>query len=163
MINPDVKFRKATIDDIKLITAIERDIKNVSKLIQWDDHKHINNINDPDFYYLLLFTKNNFEDFAILKGINSECRTIEIVRVAVKNEGNGYGKILIRKILKYVFEQINSNRVWLDVYADNISAFNFYKKNGFIYESTIQNELTKSLHIMSITKNEYNITHYKNE
>ncbi|HXK33167.1 MAG TPA: GNAT family protein [Dehalococcoidia bacterium] len=49
---------------------------------------------------------------------------------------NGYGSDALRLMLRFAFEEMNLNRVQLDVYAENARARAAYRKVGFVEEGT---------------------------
>lgn len=51
-----------------------------------------------------------------------------------ENWGKGYGSEAIRQMVAYGFENLNLNRIYLDVAEGNRSAITSYKKNGFSEE-----------------------------
>lgn len=63
-------------------------------------------------------------------------------------------------ILKYAFETLNLNKVYLGVNEANVKAVNFYKKNKFIYEGKMRAEIFRENKYfdsirMSILRKEY--------
>jgi diamine N-acetyltransferase len=65
--------------------------------------------------------------------IHAQCGEYAIA-LRTKAQGKGAGRYATEEILKFAFEQLGLNRVYLNVLSDNIHAINFYKKIGFIYE-----------------------------
>ena len=49
-------------------------------------------------------------------------------------QGHGIGQEAGKQILKYAFDELNLNRVFLRVLAENEHAINCYKKIGFVQE-----------------------------
>ena len=48
--------------------------------------------------------------------------------------GHGYGTDATRALVRFGFEEMNLNRIWLTVYADNPRAIRCYEKVGFVRE-----------------------------
>ena len=75
-------------------------------------------------------------------------------------QGIGAGRFATFEILKFAFEHLKLERVYLNVLAENKHAIHFYKKFGFIYEGefyhhiSIKGEL-KSLKWFRMMKFEY--------
>jgi diamine N-acetyltransferase len=64
-------------------------------------------------------------------------RKAEIGRVLVASpddKNKGYGFEMLDLLLKYSFEHLNLNRLYLEVFAENHIAIEFYQKAGFIKE-----------------------------
>ena len=55
--------------------------------------------------------------------------------------GKGIGKEACRMLVKYAFDRLNANRVWLGVSEDNIRALKCYIDCGFKYEGRLVEEL----------------------
>lgn len=54
--------------------------------------------------------------------------------------GKGYGTEAAKQLLKIAFTELNLNRVYLTVLANNIGAIKSYKKAGFIIEGTLKSD-----------------------
>lgn len=80
----------------------------------------------------------------------------------------GYGTEAMRLLVKFGFESLNLNRIWLDVFESNPRAIRVYEKVGFTKEGCKRQEVFKDgqyhdLYFMSILRSEYEAqksTHY---
>ena len=54
------------------------------------------------------------------------------------NRHQGYGQAAIRQILQLAFSDLNLNRVYLEVLADNVAAIKAYEKCGFELEGRLK-------------------------
>jgi len=54
--------------------------------------------------------------------------------------GKGYSTKATFKILKYAFEVLMLNRVYLTVFSDNLAAIKSYEKSGFIKEGILKED-----------------------
>ncbi|WP_084170109.1 GNAT family N-acetyltransferase [Paraburkholderia ferrariae] len=52
----------------------------------------------------------------------------------------GYGMIALRETLRYGFDELNLNRIYLQVFRDNSAAISLYKKVGFVDEGTLRSD-----------------------
>ncbi len=75
-----------------------------------------------------------------LHGIDWKNRHAElgIVIGAKSHWGQGYGSDAIRTLLRLAFEEMNLNRIFLHVDADNLRAIRCYEKCGFQTEGTMR-------------------------
>lgn len=64
------------------------------------------------------------------------CATFGIVLGEKAYWDQGYGTDATRTILRFAFEELNLNRVGLEVLAENARAQRCYEKAGFCYEGT---------------------------
>lgn len=74
--------------------------------------------------------------------------------------GRGYGTDAARVILHFAFDELNLNRVELDVYDFNPRAIRSYEKVGFVHEVTRREALFRGgeyhdVHRMGILQNEW--------
>ena len=74
--------------------------------------------------------------------------------------GKGIAGEATEYILRYAFETINLNRVWLGVSEPNVKAVKFYEKAGFAREGVLRDEIFKEGRYfnsirMSMLKKEY--------
>ena len=75
--------------------------------------------------------------------------------------GKGFGKEATILILKYAFEELNLNRIFLTVRNDNEKAINLYKKLGFTQEGILRKSIYKNnkyidMVVFSILRDEFN-------
>lgn len=78
----------------------------------------------------------------------------------VSYRGKGYGTEAVQLLLSHAFSDINLERVYLHVFAENHNAIAVYKKTGFIQEGILRkaayiNGLYQDILIMGILKEEF--------
>ncbi|MBA3664214.1 MAG: GNAT family N-acetyltransferase [Bacteroidetes bacterium] len=74
--------------------------------------------------------------------------------------GKGYGSQAVQLLLHYGFENLNLQRIYLNVFADNIRAYKSYRKNGFAEEGHLRRaayigDRFVDVKVMSILKEEF--------
>ena len=127
--------------------------------------KHIDHINNDDSRY----------DFAICLNSNDEMigelsildidevnkkAGFRISMAAISLTGKGYGTEAIKIVLRFVFEQLQLNRLQLEVFSHNIRGISAYEKVGFVKEGIlrqsiyIDNRYSDEI-IMAILKSDY--------
>ena len=77
-----------------------------------------------------------------------------------KYQHKGHGRNCLNILLKYCFEELNMNRVWLLVASFNVNAIELYKKTGLIVEGKQRERLYRNGNyhdylMMSILRAEY--------
>jgi RimJ/RimL family protein N-acetyltransferase len=155
----DFQLIKTTILDLNFIVSLENE--NLSFISPNSKKEHIDLIIDKNISHLILKSTNNtLLGFVILAGLENENRSIEFRRIVINKKGKGFGRMAIKKIKKYCFENLNCQRLWLDVLEDNERAKHLYKSEGFQEEGTLRDTVIidgkfKSLIIMAILHNEY--------
>jgi RimJ/RimL family protein N-acetyltransferase len=55
-----------------------------------------------------------------------------------ENRGNGYGTQALKLVTDFGWRDLNLNRIWLRVFADNARAIRAYKKAGFMEEGVMR-------------------------
>jgi len=55
-----------------------------------------------------------------------------------RQTGHGYATEAVARLTQYVFQELNANRVYLDVAADNHSSLKLAKRLGFVREGTLK-------------------------
>ncbi|MFD3157760.1 GNAT family N-acetyltransferase [Haloimpatiens sp. FM7330] len=92
--------------------------------------------------------KNSIADIGIFIG-NGEFRE------------KGYGTDAVKALIKFIFNEMNLNKIKLNVYSFNKRAIKCYEKCGFKVEGTLRQEIFREgkyhdEYIMSILRCEYN-------
>jgi len=74
--------------------------------------------------------------------------------------GKGYGSDAMKVLVRFIFEQMNVNKIKLFVYSFNERAVRSYEKCGFVKEGVLRQEIFRDgkyhdEYVMSILKDEY--------
>lgn len=157
-----ITFRHTELKDLDFVCSVEADDENIRFIIPWSKEKHEKALENTDILHLIIEdTKEKHPvGYMIIAGLENPNLSIELVRITIKDKGNGYGKESFKLIKNWVFTKCNANRLWLDVKVDNLRALHLYKKQGFVIEGTLRECIKndkgfESLHIMSILKSEF--------
>lgn len=147
--------------DLSSVISMENDNENSQFIFPNTKDEHYNLMIDKNIKHLILKSENDETiGFVILAGLKEKNRSIEFRRIVIKQKGKGYGRMAIKKLKQYCFDELNCHRLWLDVLEMNKRARYLYQSEGFKEEGKlrdcilIKNEF-KSLIVMSILKNEY--------
>ena len=134
---PVVLTRAATEADIAWIVSQERRPDFAAFIHCWPAEQHARNLADADKLYLIgQDDAGERLAFVILAGLGSQPRNVELVRMGVARPGTGIGKPLLASVLETVFDKLGANRLWLDVFDDNMRARRVYQAVGFREEGT---------------------------
>lgn len=96
-----------------------------------------------------------------LKNVDWDARVAEYaISMRTKAQGKGLATKATREILRYAFEDLGLNRVFLNVLSDNVKAIHLYEKCGFQYEGLFKNHVNirgekKSLIWYAVMKDEW--------
>jgi len=145
---------------LDLISSIEKN--NSSFVFVWSKERHMEAITRMDELHISIINANGSElvGYIILGGVGGEDRALEFRRMAIADQGKGYGRISVRFIKKYCFEVLKYHRLWLDAYTDNERAINLYASEGFFKEGLLRDckkfgDVYRSMVVMSMLENEY--------
>ncbi len=153
-------LRRARRDDLAFILTLEQRCAGLGFLGTDDEELHAERMDCPDTAYLVIMHGGQPSGFAILCGLTSVNRSIEVKRVAVSQPGQGIGREALRQIMSKSFVDLAAHRLWLDVYTDNERARRTYRALGFVEEGTMrdciwQGGKFRSLVLMSMLESEY--------
>ncbi|MGH4118331.1 GNAT family N-acetyltransferase [Clostridium sp.] len=132
-----------------ILDAIEEDIENIIKLESHKDNQdfvwsgtfeeHKAEIYDKN--HLLFVFKQKYDNliigFALIR-LDFKSEIFELRRIAISHKGIGYGKEALAALLKYAFEELKSNRFWLDVYPDNVIGIKLYERMGMYCDGVLR-------------------------
>ncbi|MDF2675882.1 MAG: family N-acetyltransferase [Bacillota bacterium] len=148
-------------EDIEIIMEMENHKDNKDFVCKGTYKEHLAEINDDCF---LLFVIKNKEDNSIigfaLNKLDFKSNIFELRRIVISKKGMGYGKEVMNALIKYAFEERNMNRLWLDVYPDNVIGIKLYENIGMHCDGILrQNYKSERGYldqiIYSILKSEY--------
>lgn len=120
-------------------------------------------MHDPTWHHFIVrpINDNTPIGVAFLNHIHPVYRTGEfgITLGHPEYRGKGYGKDMLKTLLKYGFEELNLNRIWCEVYSNNESV-HMYRKIGFKDEGILRQHVFKNgkyldSYILGMLKTEY--------
>jgi diamine N-acetyltransferase len=155
-------LREAGPGDVPHICALERRPEFHGLVGTWSEEEHLRCLADPDArHFIAEDASGEFAGFAILLGLTSQHRSIELKRIVVATPGKGLGKEILRQIIRKAFDDYGAHRLWLDVFEHNLRAQRAYAAVGFQREGVLREAIYRdgeyhSLLLMSILDHEYN-------
>lgn len=127
--------------------------------------KYVTDDNDPAARQFTIVLKTPGESRTIGRivladiepGWKAELWRIYIADTALR--GKGYGKEAMKAVMKYCFDELKLERLYLDHYTGNPAA-GLYLSLGFKYEGVLRKNCRKNgvlydVHLMSMLKDEY--------
>jgi diamine N-acetyltransferase len=101
--------------------------------------------------------------FAILQGLGSEHRSVELKRLVVGVSNQGTGRKLLIEVANRAFGEHRAHRLFLDVFVTNDRARHVYETFGFQKEGVMRDAIYRdgayhSLVLMSLLESEYQRT-----
>lgn len=140
--------------------------KDVSFMLEW---MHDEDINKNFTFNAKNYTEDNAIDFIEKSWVDKEHRhyaiadandeylgTISLKNISLLNRtaeyaialrtraiGKGVSSYATKEIIKIAFEELDLNRVYLNVLSENTRAIKFYEKMNFVYEGEFKQHILK--------------------
>ena len=157
-----LRLRPMMEKDLDYVIGVEQAEENKRFIMPWTWEQHRDALANTDLAHFIIETveENNMIGFVLMAGLENVHQSIELRRIVITLKGKGYGKKALQLLKKLAFEEWKAHRLWLDVFAFNLSAKHLYEAQGFVVEGTQREcykvgERFESLVIMSILKDEY--------
>jgi RimJ/RimL family protein N-acetyltransferase len=156
-----MNFRSATQADTAQICALETLPEFRSMVGSWTEAEHIRMLADPDALYIVAEDAlGRIAAFAILRGILSEHKQVELKRIVVRTPNHGIGRELLTEVADRAFGEYSAHRLFLDVFVTNDRARHVYTNFGFREEGIMRDAIYRdgayhSLVLMSLLETEY--------
>ncbi len=132
----------------------------VIKFIE-EANQSLDSKNPRQIHYAIADDDDNYLGTISLKNIDMINLSAEYAICLKRSEhGTGIAKEATDMLLEIAFQELKLNRIYLDVFSDNIRAIRFYEKYGFHYEGEFREHIFirgewKSLKWYSLLKREY--------
>ena len=161
--NDQIRLRPASRNDVEFLVATEAAPDNATFIGQWPRDRHLANLCDTNFKYLMIVTDDHVDPlgYVILEGMTDGNCSLNIKRIVTVEKGRGIGRAAIRQIKELAFREFGIHRLWLDVKTFNARAKYIYETEGFKVEGTLRDCIKKgdqyeSLTVLSILGSESN-------
>jgi RimJ/RimL family protein N-acetyltransferase len=148
-----VLLRAATRDDMAVQWKAENDVEmffwdggtprplSMEQLLHFHDQAQ-NNV-DSNSISFAIETDGKYIGHCGLHGFDRVARTCEL-GIEISNRdywGQGYGREVVRLLLRYAFDHQHVNRVWLNTHSENERAIRCYRACGFVEEGRLRQHL----------------------
>jgi diamine N-acetyltransferase len=155
-----MRFRDATAADIPQICALER-LPEFTMVGSWPQEQHLRLLGDPGVVYIVAEDQQGqIAAFAILQGLRSEHKSVELKRLVVGVPNQGTGRKLLTEVAERAFGRHRAHRLFLDVFVTNDRARHVYETFGFQKEGVMRDAFYRdgayhSLVLMSLLESQY--------
>ena len=155
----ELALRPTRADDLGYVVAAESDADNAPYLAPSPRAEHEGFLGDPRQRHLIAEVEGRPVGFVLMR-LHPEDRAVELRRLAVTEEGRGYGRATLRAVARTAFEEHGAHRLWLDVKPHNERARALYRSEGFVEEGVLRDALLtgdrfESLVVMSLLRPEW--------
>lgn len=130
---------EAAEDDIRTIIEIESNKENRDFIWIGTEEQHKAEIDDPNHLLLLFRAKEDdrIVGYALAR-IDYKSEVFELRRIAITEKGLGFGRESMQALMKFAFEELGTNRFWLDVYPDNLIGIRLYESLGMHLDGVLR-------------------------
>ena len=118
-------------EHLDTIIALESHPENRDYLWIGTYEEHAAEIDDPN-HLLLIFKKKKdgvIVGYALIR-LDFKSNVFELRRIAISEKAAGFGREAMAALLRFAFEEMETNRFWLDVYPDNLVGIKLYESLG---------------------------------
>lgn len=141
----DINVLKTLIND----ENVSKDVVGWSKPISSMEHfTWFNNLkNDSNFRYMISSKENPKISYgtAIISRIDWKNRSSSIdVKLLEEFQGKGYGYETLILLTKYIFEELNMNRIFVNILEYNECSMSLFEKIGFVREGIQRKAIYKN-------------------
>ncbi len=156
-----IRLRPADQTDIPEILRFERIPEFHTMVGCWPEKDHRRALGDQDVRYFMLMPGHDAAvGFAIMRGILSPHRSVELKRFVIGTPGRGLGQQALQALARHVFRELGAHRFWLDAFTTNARALHVYRKAGFKEEGVLREAIYRdgafhSLLLLSLLNREY--------
>lgn len=130
-------LRAATTDDIPYIRALVQRPDMQTMVTDEDDAALARYICGPSSC-VLIWGEGTPRGFAIFCDIDERSGTVLLLRLALDQPGQGEGALFLKALVDFAFQDLLSNRIWLDTSAENLRAQKAYLRAGFVLEGRLR-------------------------
>jgi len=156
-----IQIRETEAADIDFVKRIESAPENSVNVFQWSKRKHIEIIEGNDTFHMIIENKSGKEvGYAIIAGLESNNKSIELRRVVIDKKNKGYGTEFLNLMKEYTFEDLRFHKIWLDFFDTNTRVESLYKRHDFKREGVLRDKYYYddeyiTMVVMSILEDEY--------
>jgi|AntDeeMinimDraft_5_1070356.scaffolds.fasta_scaffold19249_2 RimJ/RimL family protein N-acetyltransferase len=156
-----IQIRKTKVEDIDFVKKIESAPENSANVFQWTKKQHRKIIKGEDTLHLIIENKLGEKiGYAIIAGLKSKNKSIELRRVVIDKKNQGYGTEFLNLMKEYTFKDLGYHKLWLDFFSINQRVESLYKRNGFKKEGKLRDKYFYdnryiTMVVMSILEDEY--------
>lgn len=134
---------------LNMVEAMEEDIPTIIEIESHKDNRdfiwigteeqHKAEIKDPNHLLLLFRAKEDdrIVGYALAR-VDYKSEVFELRRIAITEKGLGFGREAMQAIMKFAFEELGTNRFWLDVYPDNLIGIRLYESLGMHLDGVLR-------------------------
>ena len=159
-----LRLRRATIDDLNYIIALEFAPENLKFIFPFDRdfHKEILTSDGTKAMDVIIEEQNtgSAAGYFMLSELDNKSKEMEWTHVIIGRKGLGYGHEAMKLLKAWTFDIKNFHRAWLDCKEYNDVAIHLYEsegliKEGLLRETLLTDDVYENLIVFGILDREY--------
>ena len=168
LVGNKVTLRALQIEDMKIFNDMINDSEIEKMVVGWskpvtidEQEKWFNNLNSDSNIRYAIAVNDYAIGSATIRNIDWKNRSASFdIKILLEHGGQGYGKESIKLLLDYCFNQLNLNRISVNILEFNEISQKLFRSCGFQQEGVQREAVFKegkynSLLIFSILRDEY--------
>ena len=159
-----LRLRRATVDDLDYIIALEFAPENLKFIVPFDKDFHREIVTSDGSKAIDVIIEEQETRIAagyfMIRDLDSESHEMEWTHVIIGRKGLGYGHEAMKLLKAWTFDTKGFHRAWLDCKDYNKVAIHLYESEGLVKEGLIRETLLtdgiyENLIIFGILDREY--------
>jgi diamine N-acetyltransferase len=151
-------LRAATLADVEDLMACERQPGYEETVGRWSREEHLAGLVDASHRYFVAQDQDGaISGFVMLQEVGSPTGAVLVRRIAVMEQGCGFGRRLLEHALATIFSELGASKAWLKVWPHNRRGLALYASLGMREEGrTVPRDETRGpMLIMAIDAEAY--------
>ncbi|BEP29513.1 GNAT family N-acetyltransferase [Helicovermis profundi] len=132
-------IRNANETDIEYIMDLENQDENKGFVYNESFETHLKQIkSENELLFIVEEAKSKDKVGFILSVVDELSDVFELRRIVIEKKSLGYGTEVIKGLMKYAFNNGETNRFWLDAFSNNDKGIHIYEKLGMTREGILR-------------------------
>lgn len=126
----DIELQTASPTQLPLFCDMELDADTAPYILPTTLEQHRLDFASDDIIYLSIYDQGELSGFFILV-LDPDARSVEFRRIVIVQKGKGKGQRAITAMEAYCRDNLQRNRIWLDVFDFNRRGQSVYSRLGY--------------------------------
>ena len=123
----------ATEDQLEAFHHMEKDEDTAQYILPYSVDEHKEEFSRDDVVYKSVYDRQNELVGFVILILDPDGQSVEFGRIVIAQKGQSYGSRAVSLIERVCKEELNRQRVWLDVFEFNQRAQHVYESSGYRY------------------------------
>lgn len=129
-----LELRPSQLNEITQFVSMEQADDTQAFILPYPPDQHRAEMSKDNVIYLSVYLKSQLIGFMML--VTEASGDVEFRRIVINVKGQGLGQQAIELMEQYCQNELNSQRIWLDVFSTNQRGQHIYQKLGYQHVAT---------------------------